>query len=152
MEQLVGEFGKRQAVAGLAVETLLHRVLGHHVVDGDVLADFAGEVEECPAFHPVVVVDKLGCVGSIAVKVEKFRQLCLHPFDIVVEGIFGKEVALGRFARGVTNHAGGATDKGHRLVAAALEVAEYHHTAQVADMQRVGSGVKADVGCDLFFI
>ena len=53
-------------------------------------------------FHPVVVVDKLGCVGSIAVKVEKFRQLCFHSFDIVVEGIFGKEVALGRFARRVT--------------------------------------------------
>ena len=76
--------------------------------------------------------------------------MCFHSFDIVVEGIFGKEVALGRFARGVTNHAGGATDKGHRLVAAALKVAEYHHTAQVADMQRVGSRVKADVGCDLF--
>ena len=39
----------------------------------------------------------------------------------------------------------------HRLVAAALKVAEYHHTAQVADMQRVGSRVKTDVGCDLFF-
>ena len=56
LHQLVGEFGERHAVA-LAVETLLDRILGHHVVDRDQLADVADEVEEADPLHPVVVVD-----------------------------------------------------------------------------------------------
>jgi len=43
-----------------------------------------------------------------------------------------------------------------RAVTAALEVLEYHHAHKVADVQRVGRGVDADVGrahafCQIFF-
>ena len=71
LEELVGEFGEAESVASLSIEALLYRLLGHHVVDGDVLADFAGEVEEGEVLHPVVVVDELGLVGGVAFKVEE---------------------------------------------------------------------------------
>ena len=65
LEQLICEFGEREAVARLAVETFLHRLLGHHIVDGKVLAYVADEVEECYVLCPVIVVDHLGAVGRV---------------------------------------------------------------------------------------
>ena len=71
LEQLIGKFGERQSVAGLAVEALLHAVLGHHVVDGDVFAYLSREIEEGKVLHPVVVVDEFGLVRLGAIKVEE---------------------------------------------------------------------------------
>ena len=145
LEELVGKFGEGKAVAGLTVEALLHAVLGHHVVDGDVLADLAGEVEEGEVLHPVVVVHEFGRVGRVGVEVEEVRKLLLDTFHVVAEHIFGEEVALGTLARGVANHARGAAHEGEGLVARALEVAEHHHGAEVSDMEGIGGGVDAHV-------
>ena len=72
LQQLVGELSEAEAVAGGAVEALLHAVLGHHVVDGDVLAHLACEVEEGEVLHPVVVVHHLGGVGLLRLEVQEF--------------------------------------------------------------------------------
>ena len=135
LEQLVGELGERQAVARRSVEALLHALLSHHVVDGDVLADIAYEVEELIVLHPVVVVDELGLVGLIAVEVEEARYLLLDGFLVVVEGVAVEQVALEALARGVANHARGAADEQEGLVAAALQVTQHHDAAKVADME-----------------
>jgi hypothetical protein len=36
-------------------------------------------------------------------------------------------------------------------VAAALEMAQDHNTAQMSDMKRIGCGIKTYVSCNLFF-
>ena len=146
LEELVGKFGKGQAVAGFAVEAPLHAVLGHHVVDGDVFADFACEIQEGISLHPVIVVDQLGSVGRVALEIEEAGQLCFDAAHVVSQRFLVEEVSLGTFARGVAYHAGCAADQGQRFVAGALKVAEHHDAAQVADVQRVGCGVNSHVG------
>jgi len=71
LQELVGEFCERHAFGKFTVEATLHAVFRHHVVDGDALADFAGEIEEGEILHPVVVVHQFGGVGRIAVEVEE---------------------------------------------------------------------------------
>ena len=145
LEELIGEFGEREAVAGFAVEAALHAVLGHHVVHCDVLSYFSGEVEERIAFHPVIVVHEFGGIGCVAVEVEEAAQLFLDASHVVAQRFFVEQVALGALARGVANHACGTSHQGEGLVAGALEVAEHHHTAQVAYVQAVGRGVYAEI-------
>ena len=152
LQELVGKLGERQTVASLAVETTLYGIFRHHIVDGDMLADFASEVEKRETFHPVVVVDEFGGVGRIRVEVEKFRQLSFDASLIVAQSLFGEEVALSRLTRRVANHTGSTADKGDGFMPATLEVAENHDTHQVSDMQRVGSRVDAHVSrCHFFF-
>ena len=145
LHELVGELGERHAVT-LAVEALLDRILGHHVVDGDALADVADEVQEGEVLHPVVVVDHACGVGGVRVEVEQLGQLPLDGLLVVAQRLLVEQVALLRLARGVANHARGAAHEGQRTVAAQLEVLENHHAHQVADVQRVGRGVDAQVG------
>ena len=83
LQKLIGEFGKRQAIAGFSIQTFFHTVFGHHIVDGDVFADFSGEIEEGEGFHPVVVVDEFGTVRGIAVEIEKLGELIADCLLIV---------------------------------------------------------------------
>ena len=94
LEQLIGKLGERQTVASLAVETFLHAVLSHHIVDGDVFADVAHEVEELIVLHPVVVVDQFCFVGLRTVEVEELADLLLDGFLIVIERVLVEEIAL----------------------------------------------------------
>ena len=99
------------------------------------LADVADEAYEAIVLHPVIVVDKLGLVGRIALKVEETAKLSLDASNIVVQCLLVEKVPLGRFHRGVANHSRRASDKGDGLVAAPLEVLENHDTYKVAYME-----------------
>ena len=145
LEQLVCELCERKTVASLAVETLLHAVLRHHVVDGDVLAHFASEVEEGEVLHPVVVVDELSLVRLCAVEVEELRHLLLDSLLVVVEGSSVEQVALLALARGVANHTGSTAYEQVGLVAAALQMAQHHDATEVTDVERVGCRVGAQI-------
>ena len=147
LQQLVAELGERDA----GLHAFLHAVLGHHVVDGDVLAHVADEIEEEVVLHPVVVVEYLGTVDGV-VEVEEARKLPLDAVDVVLYLVGGEQFALGGLEGGVANHAGGAADDGQRLVAGHLEVLEQHDGDEVADMEAVGGGVDADVGGGYFFV
>ena len=151
LQQLVGKFGEGEAVAGFAVEAALHAVLGHHIIDGDVLADFAGEVEEGVVLHPVVVIDEFGSVGCVALEVEEACQLCLDAGHVVAECFLVEQVALSAFARGVANHTSGTADECQWFVAGALEMAEHHYTTEVAYVKGICGGVNAHVGCSHAF-
>ncbi len=84
--QLVREFCEGHAIA-FTVEALLDRVLGHHIVDGDVLADVADEVEEGELAHPVVVVDEHCGIATGFFKVEEFLQLLPDASLVVTQSV-----------------------------------------------------------------
>ena len=135
LQQLVGELGEGHPFTGLAAQALLHGVFRHHVVDGEVLADVADEVEEAVVFHPVVVVDQDGTVGDVALEIEEFGKLLLDGFLVVAQRRLVEQVALGGLHGGVADHAGGTAYEGYRRVSGALQVLEHHHPHQVAYMQ-----------------
>ena len=136
LQELVGELGERHALGTiLARETTLYRILRHHIVDGDELADVANEVKEREVLHPVVVVDELGVVGSIALEVEELGQLLADAFLVVTKHRLIDEHALLRLARRIANHTRGTTNQRIRLMTTTLEMPEHHHANKVADVQ-----------------
>ena len=146
LHELVAEFREGHALGGVTGQALFHAVLGHHVIDGDVLAYVADKVDEAVVLHPVVVVHQFGLVGGVGLKVQETGELGLDAGHVVVEGFLVQEVPFGRFHGRVSNHAGGPAHQGVRLVAAALEMLEYHDAHQVADMKGIGRGVNAHIG------
>ena len=102
LQELVGELGEAEAVAGSAVEALLDAVLGHHVVYGDVLAHLAGEVEEGEILHPIIIIDhlcaivkfspfyKVGMVINNATDYSVFKQLIGKTEEAFVDVITKK--------------------------------------------------------------
>ena len=146
LKQLIGKFGERKTVAGLAVEALLNAVLGHHVVDCNVFSYLACEVEEGEIFHPVVVVNQFSLVRFGAVEIEKLRNLLLDSLLIVVERVGIEQVSFLTLARRVAYHAGGSAYKQVGFVAALLQMTQHHDTAKVADVERVGRRVGAQIG------
>ncbi len=115
------------------------------------LAYIANEVKEGEVFHPVVIVDHFGGIGSVAVEIQKLRELLLDGLLIVAQRLLVEELALLAFHRGVADHACGTTHKGYGFMAGALEMLEHHHTHKVADMKRVGRGVDTQIGRGHFF-
>ena len=143
LNQLIGKFGKRHTVT-FAIEAFFDGI--HHVIDGNALADFADELEERVIFHPVVVVDHFGCIGGIRFEIDQVAQLTFDRLLIVAQGLFVEQVTLERFTRRVTDHTGRTTDQKDRFVAATLKMFQNHDADQVADMQRIGSGVNTHIG------
>ena len=109
------------------------------------LAYVADKVEEGPVLHPVVVVDKLGPVGSIAVEIKEMTELLPDAGHIVAQGFEREEIPLLRFARRVSDHSGRAAHKCDRFVPAFLEMLQYHYTDKMPDVKRVRSRVDSDI-------
>ena len=152
LEELVREFGERHALLIFAIEALLHRVLSHHIVYGDVLTDVADKGKEAVIFHPVVVVHEFGTVFCVAFKVEEFGKLLFDSLLVVAESFLVDEFTLLRFHRRVANHTGSTANQSDGLVARALEVLEHHHTHQVPDVERIGCRVDTKIGGSHFLI
>ena len=135
LKQLIGKLRKRHTLRKLAVETLLHRVFGHHVIDRDELADVARKVDERIVFHPVVVVYELGRIGFGRMEIEEMLELRLNAGNVMLEHLFGEQVTLGRLTRGVAYHTGSATQQGDGLMPATLQMPQHHDAAEVTDME-----------------
>ena len=58
------------------------------------------------------------------------------------------QIALGGFAGGIADHAGGTTGQRDGMVALVLKAAEREERDEVADMERVGGRIKAAIECD----
>ena len=144
LQQLIGELGERHTVA-LAIEALLNRILGHHIVYGDHLTDVACEIEEGEVLHPVVVIHEQCCVGCVAIEIDQLRELSLDRLLIVAQGSLVKQVTLLRLAAGVANHTRSTTYQCDGAVTATLEVLQDHNAHQVTDMQRVSRGVDTQI-------
>ena len=62
------------------------------------------------------------------------------------KGLLVQKVALGALHRRVANHSGGAADQGVGLVAASLEVLQYHYAHEVSYVEGVPCRVDSDIG------
>ena len=147
LEELVAELGERHSFPGFIGKAHLYRVLGHHIVDRDVLSDVADEVQESVVLHPVVVVHELGPVRCIGLEIKELGKLLLDAFHIVVEGGLIEEIALLGFSGRVSDHSGSSAHEGNRLVSAFLEMLEYHNADHMAYVKRIGRGINAHVCC-----
>ena len=150
LQQLISEFCERKTVAGFTVQTLLHRILSHHIVYGDMLAYFTGKIKETEVLHPIVVVYQLRTVRGIRIKIQKLAQLLLHACHIALQCFFSEQIAFRRLTGRVANHTRSTAYQCQRLMAATLEVTQYHHTAKVSDVQGVCRRVETDICSHLF--
>ena len=146
LQKLVGELGEGKTVASSSVQALLYAVLCHHVVDGDMLSHLACEVEEGEVLHPVVVVDHFGSVGLGGFEIEETSHLLFNALLVVTQRLIVQQVALLRLSRGVANHTSSTTNEDDGLMTTALQMTQHHDTAEVSDVERVSSGVGAEVG------
>ena len=86
LKELIGKFCKRHAISTvLTSQTTLHRILRHHIVDGDELTDITDEIEEGEFLHPVVVVDENSSIRSITVKIQELGKLLAQALLIVTK-------------------------------------------------------------------
>ena len=102
LQQLVAEFGVADAFGSgflVAADAALHRVFGHHIIHGEVLAYVAQKVEKAEALKPVVIVDEHRAGGRVVEFQESF-ELGADAGLVGAQGGFVEQVALGRFAGG----------------------------------------------------
>ena len=152
LQQLVGEFRERQSITSCTVQTLLHAVLGHHVVDGNMLTYFTGKIKERKVFHPVIVVDHLCSIFVLRLKIKELGHLLLDTLLVVTQRLFVQQIALLRLTAGVANHTCGTAYEDDGLVTTTLQMAQHHDTAKMTDVQRVCCGVSTQIGSNQFFL
>ena len=123
------------------------RLLGHHLVDGDVLADVAQEVEQRQRLGPVGVVDQRRLDGP-GVEVEEALELDLDAGDV------GASVSRSSRLRSSLRPLGSPTmpvappASGKGRWPASWKRRRVELTEQVADVEAVGGRVEADVHAD----
>ena len=141
LQKLVGKLGERHPHIRIGTQAFLYRILRHHVIDRDMLADVANKIQKCIVLHPVVIVHELGRIRSVGIEIEEFGQLFLDTFLIVPERFLVEQVSLGRFHRGIADHPRRTTHQRNRTMSRALEMPKHHYTDQMPDMQRIGCRV-----------
>ena len=146
LEQHVAELGEGNAV--LALEARAHRILGDHVVDGEMLADIPQEIHQVERKQPIGIVHHPRRVG-FDVEIKEMGQLGLDRLDIGLDDLLRKQLAFGGLAAGVADHAGAAARQGDGMVAEALQAGQGDQGDKAADMQAVAGSVEAVVD-DLF--
>ena len=152
LQELVGKLREGESVAGFAVQTFLHTILGHHVVDSNVLTHITSKSQECKIFHPIIIINQFSTIGSITLEIKEVGQLSLDAGNIVSQSGFVQQVALLAFAAWITNHASSTSDERQGLVATALQMTKHHDTAEMTNMEAIRRGVYPNVSRDLFFL
>ena len=141
LDQLVTELRERHA----RFQTLFDAVFRGHVVDGDVFANVADEIEEAEILEPVGVVDHTCGVGSV--EVQELLELGFLTGEVVLNALHIEQLALGGLAAGVAHHARRSSNQCNGVVAAPLPMHQHHHRDEVADVQGICRGVKSNVAC-----
>ena len=127
LQQHVAELRERDAV--LARDAAAHRLLGEHVVDRDVLADVAQELDHADRLGPVAVVDQ-PCLAGPGLEVEEGRELRLDGTRVAVERVAVEEVALLAAPAGIADHARGPARQRDRQMTGELEAAQQRAAAR----------------------
>ena len=141
LQERVGELGEAEA---RTVQAGLDAVAGQHGVDGKMLSDVAEKIEDADGAHPVGVVDEERRIGG-GIEIEQTAELAPDAGDIGFEDVAGEEIALGRLAARVADHAGGAARERDGAMAGQLEPAQDEEADEVAEVEAVGGRVEADV-------
>ena len=93
------------------LEAALDRLLGHHVVDGEVLADIAQKIEEADRPQPVDVVAHQRGVGRPGGEVEKPLELPANPLRVVLDLLEGQQRSLLALSARIADETGAAADE-----------------------------------------
>ena len=126
---------------------VLTRLLGDHLVDGEVLAHIAQEVDEPVGAEPFGVVEQQPArLASGGRHVEQATELGTDRLEVRRQLLASKEGPLGRLPTRVTDHPGPAPGEQDRAVPGLLQTAQGQDAEEVADMQAVGGRVEPGVG------
>ena len=145
LEELVAELGETDA--GLAAEAGFYAVLGDHAAEGEMFTHVAQEIEEADGSGPVSVVDDTGGIAGGA-EIEETLQLSFNACEIVSELLARKQVALGGFAAGIADHAGGAAGEADGVMTGQLEAPQRELRDQMTDVEGIAGGVEAAIQGD----
>ena len=146
LEQHVAEFG----VADAALTVLhagAHAFLGHHLVDGKMLADVTQKIEIRNARRPRGIVHEPGGI-RLGIKIKDALQLLFDAGDIVFEQVAGEQLAFARLAARIPNRAGCAASERNGMMSGQLKPAQHELPHQMSNMQAVGRRVKTAVKRD----
>ena len=141
LEQHVAELGVGDPLIR-TLEAGLDGLLGHHLVDGEVLADVAQVLEGRQRAEPVGVVEQQ---GAAVVEVEELAQLGADRLEVALDGLEVEQLALVLLAARVADHARAASGEGDGPVARLLEPAQRAELHEVAHVEAVGRRVEAGV-------
>ena len=141
LQQHVAELGVRDPLVR-PLEARLDRLLGDHLVDREVLADVAEELEDRDAAQPVDVVEE---EGAVVLEVEELAELGSDALEVALDRLEIEKLALVLLAARITDHARTAAGEGDGPVARLLEPPERAELEEVTHVQAVCRRVEAGV-------
>ena len=123
------------------------RVALDHLVDGEVLADVAQELEQADPAQPVEVIDHVTGPARSLVVGEEVLDLSREPAGVLRQLVRRQQVALAALARRIPDHPGRAAHQGEQPVSVPSHVAHRHERHQITGMKTGGRGVEPGVDC-----
>ena len=148
LHQHVVELEESQRLLGL--QPAADELQGDHLVDGEVHAVLAQEVDVAQPVQPLGVVAHHR-VGGVATEAQERLEGPADAGDVGGDHRVGEHGTLGGLVGRVADLGGAAAHQHDRPVAGLLQPAQGHDLHQAADVQRGRGGVEADVGGDRAF-
>ena len=143
LQQHIAELGVGDSVGHSAADGLL----GEHVVDAEVLAHVAHEVNRVDLFQPVGIVDEERRIVP-GVEIQVSRQLRPDALQVLLQDFPGQKWAFFGLSSRIADEPGSATRNRDWRVAAFLHSHQHHYPEKVADVEAVGGRVETDVRGD----
>ena len=129
----------------VALEAQLHRIHGQHAVDREMPADVAQQRDVEERVEPVGIVGHHR-VGRAVAEFQVVREALLDARHVGVDLLRRQKLTRLVAARRVADLGRAAAHQRDRLVAGLLPPAQQHDLREVADMQRIGGAVEANIG------
>ena len=129
----------------LALKPQLDRIHGQHAIDREMPPDVAQELDVVELGEPVGVVGH-DRVGLAVAEADEMRERLADARLVGLDLGDCHELAAFVLARRVADHGRAAAHQRHRLPARLLQPVQHHDADQVADMQRRGGAIEADIG------
>ena len=143
MQDHVVELEKRQRL--VAIEAQADRIHRQHAIDREVPADVAQQRYVEQRVEPVGVVRHDGRPAGIRAELDEIGEAALDRLHVGVD-LIGRQQLAGLVATGRISDLGrAAAHQRDRLVAGLLQPAQDHDRDEMADMQRIGGAVVADI-------
>jgi hypothetical protein len=139
LQQHVAELGVGNSLFR-ALKSGLDRLLGHHLVHREVLADVAQEVQHGHLAQPQAVVEEKGVR-----QIEELGELRTDALQMLAEHLFGEHGPLVQLPSGIPDHPGPTAGQRNGPVSSQLEASQGAQLEHVPHMQAVGGGVEAGI-------
>src|SRR5579875_3603132 len=139
LQQHVAELRVGDALVG-TFEASPDGLLGHHLVDGEVLPDVTEELDQRELRQPRPVVEQ-----EAVVEVHEACELGADRLDVGGQDVSAQELALLRLAPGVADHPRASAGERDRPMARELEPPEQRELQQAPDVEAGERRVEPDV-------